>query len=214
MMPDFDDFIRALEERLRSPRPGLPAQAKMAPEPRPGSKTYAEVEATSLKAGVMILLYEGGGEARLVFIRRPSTVLHHKDQVSFPGGQIEAGEDFVRASLRETWEEIGVPQDLIHVLGSLTPLYIPPSNYCIYPVVGAAAGPLAFRPQPEEVAEIIEVPVSHLRDPRTVRRETWKVRGEPTDVPFYAFGPHKIWGATAMVLAEFLDALGPGEGGR
>jgi 8-oxo-dGTP pyrophosphatase MutT (NUDIX family) len=113
---------------------------KMAPSPRPGQKVYTEVEATSLKAGVMILLYDRGGAVHVVFIRRPSTVLHHKDQVSFPGGRIEAGEDPVRAALRETWEEIGVP--------------------------------------------------------------------------FYAFGPHKIWGATAMVLAEFLDVLGPERSGR
>jgi 8-oxo-dGTP pyrophosphatase MutT (NUDIX family) len=208
-MLNLDCLARALEERLKSPLPGLPAQLKMAPSPRPGPKVYTEVEETSLKAGVMILLYEGRGEARLVFIRRPSTVLHHKDQVSFPGGRIEKGEDSVQAALRETWEEIGVPPDRVFVLGGLTPLYIPPSNFCIYPVVGTAAGPLPFRPQPEEVAEIIEVPLSHLRDPYSARRETWTIRGEPTDVSFYAFGPHKIWGATAMVLAEFLDVLGP-----
>lgn len=208
-MSDFNRLAGALEERLRSPLPGLPAQLKMVPSPRPGQKVYTEVEETSLKAGVMILLYEGDDEACLVFIRRPSTVLHHKDQVSFPGGRIEDGEDFVRAALRETWEEIGVPIDRVRVLGGLTPLYIPPSNYCIYPVVGTAAGQLPFRPQPEEVAEIIEVPLSHLRDPRNARRETWTIRGETTEVPFYAFGPHKIWGATAMVLAEFLDVIGP-----
>jgi 8-oxo-dGTP pyrophosphatase MutT (NUDIX family) len=208
-MSDLEHLADSLEQRLKSPLPGLPAQLKMVPSPRPGQKIYTEVEETSLKAGVMILLYDVGGEARLVFIRRPSTVLHHKDQVSFPGGQIEEGEDPVRAALRETWEEIGVPPDRVRVLGGLTPLYIPPSNYCIYPVVGTAAGPLPFRPQPEEVAEIIEVPLSHLRDPRNARRETWMVRGEPTEVPFYAFGPHKIWGATAMVLAEFLDVVRP-----
>jgi len=208
-MSDLDRLLPALERRLKSPLPGLPAQLKMVPSPRPGQQVYTEVESTSLKAGVMLLIYNVGGEAHLVFIRRPSTVLHHKDQVSFPGGQIEKGENSVQAALRETWEEIGVPQDRVRVLGGLTPLFIPPSNFCIYPVVGTAPGPLPFRPQPEEVAEIIEVPLAHLRDPRNARRETWIIQGEPTEVPFYAFGAHKIWGATAMVLAEFLDVLGP-----
>ena len=209
MISDFDRFAFVLKRRLESPLPGLRAQLKMVPSPRPGTKVYAEVEATSLKAGVLLLLYAVEDETRLLFIRRPSTVLHHKDQVSFPGGRIEPGEDFVRAALRETWEEVGVPPDRIRVLGSLTPLYIPPSNYCIYPVVGTAAGPLSFRPEPKEVAEIIEVPLAHLQDPRSARRETWTIRGEPADVPYYAFGPHKIWGATAMVLSEFLDVPGP-----
>ena len=208
-MSDLDRLLRALERRLKSPLPGLPAQLKMVPSPRPGQQVYTEVESTSLKAGVMLLLYNVGGETCLVLIRRPSTVLHHKDQVSFPGGQVEKGEDSVQAALRETWEEIGVPQDRVRVLGGLTPLFIPPSNFCIYPVVATATGPLPIRPQPEEVAEIIEVPLAHLRDLRNARRETWMIRGEPTEVPFYAFGPHKIWGATAMVLAEFLDVLGP-----
>jgi 8-oxo-dGTP pyrophosphatase MutT (NUDIX family) len=213
-MSGLDDLVRTLEQRLKSPLPGLPSQLRMVPSPRPGSQSYTEVEATSLKAGVMVLLYPKSGGPHLVFIRRPSTVLHHKDQVSFPGGGIEPGEDPEAAALRETWEEIGVPRDRIRVLGRLTPLYIPPSNYSIFPVVGAAAEPPPFQPEPEEVAEIIEIPLAHLFDLRSARRETWTIRGEATEVPFYAFGSHKIWGATAMVLAEFLDVLGPGAGGR
>ena len=213
-MDDFAALILDLERRLRAPRPGPPSQLKMVPSPRPGQKSYTEVEDTSLKAGVMILLYPKSGAAHIVFIRRPDTVLHHKGQISFPGGGIEAGEDGIAAALRETREEIGVPESRIRLLGGLTPLYIPPSNYCIYPAVGAADETPTFIPRPEEVAEILEIPLDHLRDPASSRRETWTIRGAAADVPFYAFGPHKIWGATAMVLAEFLDVLEPGAGGR
>jgi hypothetical protein len=93
------------------------------------------------------------------------------------------------------------------VLGKLTPLYIPPSNYCIYPIVAQVATPLEFRPQPDEVAEVIEPPVEHLADPACLRRETWHYGGRDHEVPFYEFEGHKIWGATAMVLAEFLALL-------
>jgi 8-oxo-dGTP pyrophosphatase MutT (NUDIX family) len=141
----------------------------------------------------------------MVLIRRPSTVLYHKDQIGFPGGQLEQGENFEQAALRETWEELGVYPDQIQIIGSLTPLYIPPSNFCIYPVVAAASGPLSFKPHPEEVAEVIQVPLSHFLDPDHVRRETWRIDGRPVEVPFYSFEHHKIWGATAMVLAEFQE---------
>ncbi len=194
-----------LAEKLLKAKPGLQAQLKMVPEPRPGQKVYTEVEETCLKAGVMVLLYRRQDAWHIVLIRRPSTVFYHKDQIGFPGGQLEHGENFEQAALRETWEELGVEPDRIRIIGSLTPLYIPPSNFCIYPVVAAADVPLNFKPHPEEVAEIIELPLSQFMDPHRVRRETWMTGGQPIEVPFYAFGHHKIWGATAMVLAEFLE---------
>jgi 8-oxo-dGTP pyrophosphatase MutT (NUDIX family) len=206
-MPNDREILRRLEEVLIKDKPGLRAQLKMVPHPRPGQAVYTDVEETSIKAAVMILLYLRDDAWNVVFIRRPSTVLHHKDQISFPGGGIEPGEDFVQAALRETREEIGVPPEKVRVLGALTPLYIPPSNFCVYPVVAAVDGPLSFTPQAEEVAEVIEVPLDRLLEPETVHEETRTIRGETVSVPFYAHGGHKIWGATAMVLAEFLDVL-------
>ena len=205
MIRTAPDLTSRLQEALKGEKPGLRAQLKMVPRPRPGQTVYTEVEATSVKAGVMILLYRREKGWNVVLIRRPDTVLHHKNQISFPGGQVEAGEDAVQAALRETREEIGVPPDGLAVLGALTPLYIPPSNFCVYPVVAVADGVLAFSPQTEEVAEVIEVPLDHLLEPATVREEKWTIRGEQVDVPFYAIGHHKVWGATAMILAEFLE---------
>jgi len=206
-MRSVREVIGRLGEVLSHPLPGLPAQLAMAPRIGPDRTLTPEAEASCLRAGVMILLYPRDGEPHLVLIRRAAGVLHHKDQIGLPGGQLEAGEDPKTAALRETEEEIGVPRGLITVAGRLTPLFIPPSNFCVYPFVGSAEAAPAFVPEPSEVAGIIEVPLSRLADAATVRTEVWTLRGERVDVPFYAYGTHKIWGATAMVLAEFLAVL-------
>lgn len=201
-------LLRRLKRRLRGEKPGLKAQFKMLPRPRPGHRLYSEVELTSLKAGVMLVLYPRDGALHMPLIRRTATVLHHRDQIGLPGGQLEGEETFEQAALRETREELGIPPEKIKVLGHLTPLYIPPSNYCIYPVVGVLGETPVFLPDPWEVAEVFDVPLAHLLDSHHTHTETWTIQGEPVQVPFYAFGHHKIWGATAMVLAEFLELIG------
>jgi len=201
------DLLGRIEKNLRTALPGVAAQLAMAPEPRPGHKAYFEVEATSRKAGVLILLYVRDGRLSLLLTRRTERVLHHRGQISLPGGEQHPGESVEATALRETAEELGPDLGAVRVLGRLTPLYIPPSNYCIYPTVAFVPGTLAFRLQPEEVDELIEVPVERLADPAAVRRETWQYGGRDIEVPFYEFEGHKIWGATAMVLAEFLALL-------
>jgi 8-oxo-dGTP pyrophosphatase MutT (NUDIX family) len=200
-------FFRSLEERLAKDAPGPAAQMAMAPKPRIGDHPFGEAEKTSSKAGVMLLLYPKEGSTCLVLIRRTQTVMHHRDQIGLPGGQVEGTETFEQAALRETWEELGVRPELIRILGRLTPLYIPVSDFCVYPVVGVVDQPLTFVPDPHEAAEVIELPLDHLANTANVRLEDWVIRDIPVEVPFYGFGPHKIWGATAMVLAEFIEVL-------
>jgi len=197
----------ALGRRLSGPKPGLTAQLRMVPLPPPTTKTYADVRSDCLQAAVLALLYPRDGSPHLVLIRRTSSVLHHKDQIGFPGGQVERGETYEQAALREAEEEIGVPPETVRILGPLTPLYVYPSRYCVHPLVGIAAVAPVFLPFPGEVAGIIETPLAALLDPRTVERETWNIRGADREVPFYALGPDKVWGATAMILAELLDIL-------
>ncbi len=201
------DLLGRIEKGLAAALPGVAAQLTMAPEPRQGHKAYFEVEATSRKAGVLILLHVKDGRLSLLLTRRTERVLHHRGQISLPGGEQHPGESVEATALRETAEELGPDLGAVRVLGRLTPLYIPPSNYCIYPTVAFVPGTLAFRLQPEEVDELIEVPVDRLADPAAVRREVWRYGGRDVEVPFYEFEGHKIWGATAMVLAEFLALL-------
>jgi 8-oxo-dGTP pyrophosphatase MutT (NUDIX family) len=201
------EILGRIERGLWAPLPGIPAQLAMAPEPRPGHKAYFEVEDSSRKAGVLILLYPKDDRLRILLTRRTERVLHHRGQISLPGGEQHPGESIEATALRETSEELGIDLGAVRVLGRLTPLYIPNSNYCIYPIVASIGGPLAFRPQPDEVAEVIEPPVDHLADRANIRRGTWRYGGQDHEVPFYAFEEHRIWGATAMVLAEFLALL-------
>jgi len=204
----FDDaFVRELKQRLSADAPGLPAQMSMAPVPRLGHKAYREVEPTSSRAGVLILLYPREGQAHVVFIRRAPHVLHHRDQIGFPGGQLEGNETFEQAALRETREELGVDPEKVRVIGRLTPLYIPVSDFCVYPVVAVAAEKPDFIPDSVEASEAIEVPLGHLIDGANIRSEEWTIQGLPVTVPFYALGPHKIWGATAMILAELIESV-------
>ena len=169
--------------------------------------TYQEAGDTCLRAGVLVLIYPWDDGYYLVLTRRTSHVAHHQAQISFPGGQMDKHESSVETALREAAEELNIAPSEVRILGELTPLYIPPSNYCIYPVVAVAERRPEFRPSPHEVAEVIEVPLAHLLDSRNVKREEWPLRGMKVTVPFYFFGGHKIWGATAMVLAELLDLI-------
>jgi len=199
-----EEILDRIEKGLRAPLPGIPAQLAMAPHPRPGNKAWFEVEDSCRKAGVLVLLYVLDSRLRILLTRRTDRVQHHRGQISLPGGEQHPGESIEATALRETVEELGLDLGAVRLLGRLTPLFIPPSNYCIFPTVAAIDGPLRFRLQPEEVEEVIEAPVDHLADPANIRRETWNYSGQDHEVPFYAYGGHRIWGATAMVLAELL----------
>jgi 8-oxo-dGTP pyrophosphatase MutT (NUDIX family) len=204
---EANHFFSILKERLNKPLPGLSAQLNMVPDPRPGNKVYTEVQDSSKRAGVLVLLYLKGTRVFVVLTRRTDFVEHHQAQISFPGGSQEEGESFEQTALRETSEELGIQPYGIQILGKLTPLYIPPTNYCIYPVVAQMKERPQFKPSSYEVAEVLEIPLDYLVDLQTVQKEMWTLHGMDVEVPFYFFEDHKIWGATAMVLAEFVEIL-------
>lgn len=214
MQPHVFITIEQVRRALHGPLPGLSAQMRMSPQPRPGAERIQDPDLTCRHAGVLVLLYlcpqpcaAGDKALCLVLTRRSERVSNHQGQISFPGGSMEPEETAVTAALREAWEELRIPPAALEVLGELSPLYIPHSGFCIHPVIAYARKRPTFLPCAEEVAEVIEVPLVHLLDPRTRQEETWLIRGEPVRVPFYAVGPHKVWGATAMVLAELLALL-------
>lgn len=203
----ISELSNFLENRLKENKPGLQSQLKLSVQPPPSTLTVNEAKGHCLPAGVLILFYPKNGRIHLVFIQRTATVNHHPNQISFPGGQKDDGESIEEAALREAWEELGIEANNLKIIGQLTPLYVQPSNYCIYPVVAVTEKPPEFKSNPMEVAEIIEVPLDHLLNPENLRQEIWTLRGRDVLVPFYYYQGYKIWGATAMILAELLDIL-------
>jgi 8-oxo-dGTP pyrophosphatase MutT (NUDIX family) len=202
--PDPATIRRLLQE----PRPGLAAQARMATRPRPGWPPEKGI--APRQGGVLILLYPHKEQVHLVLTRRTETVENHKGQISLPGGRRERDEPVEQTALREAQEELGVAPRAVEVLGTLTPLYIPPSDFCITPVVGWTGTRPDWQPDAVEVAQVLEIPLRLLADPATVHQETWQ-RGELTmQVPYFMVRGHRVWGATAMVLSEFLAILTAG----
>ena len=204
----YPELIERLREALARPLPGLAIQMGMAPHPRPGTERILDPYLDCRRAAVLVLFYRAAdGELRIVLTRRTDRLESHSGQISFPGGSMDPGEDARAAAKREALEELGIAPESFEVIGDLSPLYIPPSGFCVYPVVAYASRTPAFAPNPDEVAEVLEVSVEHLLTPATQCEETWDLHGAPVVVPFYAVGPHKVWGATAMMLCELLALL-------
>ena len=158
-------------------------------------------------AAVLILIYPIDETPHLVLTRRTETVQTHKGQISLPGGSHEGQETLVQTALREANEELAVATTGLDVLGTLTPLYVGVSDFLITPVVAIASHRPDFFPDPVEVVEVIEAPLAQLVDPAIRVEEDWQIRGVTVRVPFFAIGPNKVWGATAMILAEFVALL-------
>jgi 8-oxo-dGTP pyrophosphatase MutT (NUDIX family) len=185
----------------------LTAQEQMMPQTGLRQRPRAE-PGEAREGAVLMLLYQSVDGPRLILIKRCDDLPHHPGQIAFPGGRREDGESLLQTALRETEEEVGVSPAAVTVLGSLTPIYIPPSDFEVYPFVGwHDGGRPAFQPDPREVAELIEVDLAYLRDPAARSHETWWLREEPVEVPYFSLPPHKIWGATAIILCEFLARL-------
>lgn len=202
----YDLFLHQLRLDLQQPLPGRAAQLRMAPLPRPISESpYDEVRDDARRSGVLVLLYPRYDQLHLPLILRSTYNGVHSGQVSFPGGRFEEGDaDLTATALREAYEEIGVAADQLKVLGQLSSLYIFPSNSLVHPTVAWTPQAPAFKIDPYEVAQLLEVPLLDLLNPDHLHHEVWELRGRAVDVPFYAIQGQKIWGATAMMLSELL----------
>lgn len=166
------------------------------------------------QGAVLILLYPDGDDLRLPLTVRSDRLPNHRGEVSLPGGATDPGDDGpAMTALRECYEELGVPPDSVETLGALSPIYIPPSNFRITPIAGLRAAAPQFTLSQDEVSAVISVTLRELLDPALVTIEQWTLRGREVRVPFFAIDGYKVWGATALILSEFVARMRSVSGG-
>ena len=206
---EFERFVILLEARLKEPLPGRQAQLKMSSLARLRELEDHFSTSDAIQSGVLILLYPVSGQTRLVLMLRPEYAGVHSGQISLPGGKFEEGDDsLVHTALREAQEEIGADPCQIRILGQLTGLYIPPSNFMVTPVVGYQESRPEFKADPKEVAKIIELDMEDLLDQRNMMVKTITVRsGLTLQAPSFCIEGNIIWGATAMILSELREIV-------
>jgi 8-oxo-dGTP pyrophosphatase MutT (NUDIX family) len=207
--------IERLESRLRKglagTLPGTAAQLRLAPRPRIGWEP-GHIPDDTRPGAALLLVYPLDGRPHVLLTVRNGELPNHAGQVSLPGGAAEGGESLEEAALREAHEEVGVRAEDVRLLGRLTALHVPVSGFALHAFVGVADRRLDLEPDTREVERVLEVPLDALSDPARYRVETRRFRSVSYEVPFIEIDGEKLWGATAMIVAEFLAVLGRAPG--
>ena len=205
LLADLHDRLAA---QLGNPLPGHEAHATMAPRYSARQEALSIDDKECREAGVLALLlpHEDETPAVVLTVRREE-LPDHAGQIAFPGGQREGEETLTNTALREANEEIALDPTHVQILGTLTPLYIPPSNFCVHPYVGIVRHTPSLVPTDREVKRVLQAPLNHLLAPDTRIVEPWTLHGTTVEVPYYDVQGHTVWGATAMMLAELLAVV-------
>ena len=198
------DLERTLRVKLAETLPGVEAQMRFAPvAPRSGWRPGHYPEDARM-AAALLLIYPGERGPSIPLTVRASGLARHAGQISLPGGAADPGETLAQTALREAQEEIGSDPTAILVLGELTPVWVLVSGFTLHPIVGVTHERPAFVPAEGEVAEILEVSLDDLRDASRIRQGTRIREGVAVEYPYFDLLGHQVWGATAMILGEFI----------
>lgn len=198
------ELVPQLRLRLQEELPGRQAHLLMAPTFRGQPSVDFILEKEPKEAGVLVLLYQRDEKVHFVTMRRTKYPGVHSGQISFPGGRKEEHDkDLIQTAYRETEEEIGVLSSRMDHLGTLSQIYIPPSNYLVNPSVAWMNEVPIFVPEVKEVEEIIEIDLEHFIDDAILDKTDVNVRGLSREVPCFKIDENIIWGATAIILSEF-----------
>ena len=196
-----------LRDRLAGTLPGLEAQLRFMPTPPRTGWKPGEFPSDARIAAGLLLLYPGERGASIALTVRASGLRRHAGQISLPGGATDPGETLAEAALREAHEEIGIDRSSVSILGELTPVHVLVSGFTLHPVVGITHQRPSFTPAVHEVEAVVEVSVDDLKDASSIRHGTRTREGVAIEYPYFDLMGHHVWGATAMILGEFICLL-------
>lgn len=202
-------LIENIIENLKQPLPGKRAHKELAPY-----RNEIELDFKNKNpkiASTLLLIYPKDGETFFCLIERQEYEGTHSNQISFPGGKNESGESMKETALRETKEEIGVDPISINIIGELTQVFVPPSNFLIHPFVGYCDFTPSFKANEREVKRIIEINIEDLfkKDVIKFKKMSFKKSSGNVNfnVPYLDLNNEIVWGATSVVLNEFRKLL-------
>lgn len=209
MEPNLSQFSRRLRTQLADPLPAESAWSAMAPIQRITRSLWPEKNEHSKRSAVLIVFYEWNGTIHLPMIQRNIYNGPHSGQIALPGGRVEkTDKDLVDTALREANEEIGIDRDQVEIIGQLTEIFIPPSQFWVQPILGMVHARPEFVPDPSEVQQVIEAPLPEFLDPRNIELKKVSVgKNMKIDAPSYQIQGHTVWGATAMMMSELVEIL-------
>lgn len=210
---DFKSVLNLLENGMKHPLPGKEAQLSMSPNPVDLRRFDQELPDNHRKGAVLILLYPFDGKAFFPLIKRPEYPGVHSGQIAFPGGKMEKEDsDEIETALREAWEEVGILPEQVELIGRMSDLFIPTSNFLVTPILGYSELVPDFVPEEREVARIIQTSVSTLYESGFRKQKILEFSNNfRLDTPYFEIDEEMVWGATAMILSELLQIL---ENGR
>lgn len=207
-------MLQKIKANLKKQLPGSKAWSKMAVKSKnikkekteQYNKLLSEEKLESLKkASVLIALFDKKGELYFPLIKRPEHEKNHPGQIALPGGSKEKNETFEETALREAQEEIGLNSDNVEIIGKLTPIPVPISDYLIYPYIGYIREEPKWEICKKEVDELFILKLSELLKADNGYSEEWILRDKKWRVPIFKVMNQTIWGATASVLSELIE---------
>lgn len=201
-------IIEELSTLLKGDLPGYESHQKLMKHRLPVDQLKDKL-ASARQSAVLLLLYPKEDSWHTVFIERQSYAGVHSAQIAFPGGKVEEQDiDLQETALRESKEELDIEAAHVNIIGNLSPIYIPPSNFLVQPFIGVQNQRPNFNPDPREVASFLEIPIAHfLQDSSLVETKIALSNGLNRRVKAYQWNDAIIWGATSMIVAEFSDLL-------
>ena len=197
-----NNFIKKLTQALQNPLPGKDAQMSMMVQPQTKLKTI-DLNKKSIPSAVLLLLFPIKDDWSFFLTKRTNKVDHHKGQISLPGGARENNELLKKTALRETFEEIGIPSDIINLVGALSSFHIPISGFEIFPFIGWVDHEPKTSIQENEVQKVFSISLRELISKKSLKTKKSELRGTSVNIPYFHLCDEIVWGATSMILAEF-----------